>query len=158
MKSERDYAALRRELDEIVNGGEIEIADHAGAIAALASRNPHSIRHLPDPSKGPYNCFTHALGLIDSDRVQRILKRDADWYGFAGIKVGSQFMVRLIADKLLVEDAAGELTVYFLDVTPRHAGRVVGGRIQSKWGIGNLWDHEIWEVPASHGETAADLG
>jgi hypothetical protein len=147
MKSERDYAALRRELDEIVNGGKIGIADHSAVIAALASRYPHSIRQLPDLSRGPYNCFTHALGLIDSDRVQRILQRDADWYGFAGIKVGSQFMARLIADKLLVDHSAGELAVYFVDVTPRHAGRVVGERIQSKWGIGNLWDHEVWEVP-----------
>src|SRR6266851_5671606 len=153
MKNKGDYVALRRELDEIVNGGKIAITDHPAAIAALTSRHPHSIRHLPELSKQPYNCFTHALGLLDSDRVQKVLQRDADWYGFAGIKVGSEFMARLIADQTLTSHSAGELTVYFFDVTPRHAGLVTGERVRSKWGIGNLWDHAVWEVPASYGET-----
>ena len=44
-----------------------------------------------------------------------------------------------------------------------HAGLVAGQRVRSKWGIGNLWEHAIWEVPTSYGETAerftiADVG
>jgi hypothetical protein len=94
------------------------------------------------------------LGLLDSDRIYEILQTDADWYGFCGIKVGPEFVLRLIERGILARDDAGDIVIYFRDRLPMHAGLCIGRRIRSKWGIGNLWEHGLWEVPSSYGDTA----
>ena len=53
------------------------------------------------------------------------------------------------------EAREGDIALYFSEAGRfKHAGRMLGnGRIVSKWGIGNLYEHEVLEVPESYGNT-----
>ena len=143
---------LRDELEIIVNGGRYFIAEQPAAVAELFSKIPHSIRHVVEQSAQPYNCFMYALRLLDHERVYAILQDDANRNGWADIKVGPKFVARLIDRGILVEDVEGEIVIYFRGNIPVHAGINDKGRITSKWGIGNLWVHEMWEAPRSYGD------
>src|SRR6266404_4645315 len=48
--------------------------------------------------------------------------------------------------------ANGEFVIYFNGVTVRHSGIWMGGRVQSKWGTGHLWEHALHEVPLRYGD------
>lgn len=146
--------SLRDALEEIVNGGALSVSEHPAAIARLAPRFPHSIRHIKEEPERRYNCFMLALGLLQNDRVYDILQKDALWCGFADVKVGPEYVDRLIHRAVLVRDDSGPLIIYLSNDKPVHAGLVVGKGILSKWGIGLLWEHEVWEVPRSYGDVA----
>jgi hypothetical protein len=69
----------------------------------------------------------------------------------------SKFVAYLIDHHLTeVSPAAaddGDIVVYFAGAVPKHAGRVDGSSIVSKWGTAHLWRHRLFEVPAAYGET-----
>ena len=46
----------------------------------------------------------------------------------------------------------GDFVIYFNGVTVRHSGIWMGGRVQSKWGTGHLWEHALHEVPLRYGD------
>ena len=48
--------------------------------------------------------------------------------------------------------AAGDLVLYRDTQCFTHAGVVQAKSIISKWGVGHLWVHGLWEVPASYGD------
>src|SRR5712691_8304353 len=127
-------ASLRASLEQTVNGGGVLRSDHPTLIAKLASQFPHSIQHVADVVDRPYNCFMLALGLLESDRVYEILQTDADWYGLCNVKVGPEFVSRLIQRRVLVKDDAGDVVIYFRHGMPVHAGLFSRGRVRSKWG------------------------
>jgi hypothetical protein len=143
---------LRTALDAIVNSGAVAITEQPAAVVELGTRIAHSIVILDGEIDRPYNCFTFVLGLIENDRVYELLRKDADWYGYAGIRVGPEFVARLIEAAVLARDDDGRLVVYFRNDKPVHAGIVRGNQIRSKWGIGHLWEHGLWEVPSSYGD------
>jgi hypothetical protein len=143
---------LRDGLEEIVNGGKYVVWEQPAAIEELAREFAHSICLVDDEFDRGYNCYTFALGLVDNDRVYEILRKDAGLDGFADIKVGVEYVVRLIKDGVLIRDDDGPVVLYLEDDIPVHAGIVDEGRIQSKWGIGHLWEHDLWEVPRSYGD------
>jgi hypothetical protein len=145
-------ADLRSALEKIVNGKEIGICDHPFAIARLSAQFPHSIEHMKDLGDRPYNCFMLAFDLLDNDCVYEILQEDADCLGQFGVTVGLEFASRAIQRGVLVKDNAGQVVIYFRQGRPVHAGIAIGDRIRSKWGIGQQWVHELWEVPALYGE------
>jgi len=145
---------LREALEEAVNGGSLNIEEHPAAIAQLASRFPHSIRHVEGEPERPYNCYMLVLALLDNDRVYEILQKDADWYGTPGVKVGPEYVSRLIQRGILTRDESGQVLIYCRNGKPAHAGILAGERVQSKWGRGLLWEHAVWEVPSSYGDIA----
>jgi len=50
------------------------------------------------------------------------------------------------------EATEGDLVFYFADSGLKHAGLLRDdGRVTSKWGIGHLYEHELFEVPESYG-------
>src|SRR5262249_25650691 len=44
----------------------------------------------------------------------------------------------------------GLVALYFNGKRPKHLGRVTSAE-RSKWGIGHLYEHAVWEVPQSYG-------
>ena len=101
----------------------------------------------------PYNCFAHALGVIDSQRVIDLLIADGYRESSVGVKCGTEFVEILIQKALLLLNDAGPIIVYFRDSRPVHAGLVSGDMVISKWGgEGLLWKHGTWEVPSSYGQ------
>jgi hypothetical protein len=48
---------------------------------------------------------------------------------------------------------SNDLIVYLDNGVFRHVGRIAEpDRVLSKWGTGHLYQHAVWEVPASYGE------
>jgi hypothetical protein len=144
---------LREKLNGIVNSGQYTIQQHPDAVAKLGEQIVHSIQCLEVSSNLPYNCFAYALNVVDSGPITDILRRDAQLGCPVGVKFGTDLMERLIKNEILAPGGENEsLIVYFTDGRPSHAGRHQDGRVRSKWGIGCLWEHDIWDVPSSYGD------
>jgi hypothetical protein len=64
------------------------------------------------------------------------------------------YVTSLIATVLIETDnpADGDFVVYFQDGMVKHSGIWAGGRVQSKWGTGHLWEHALHEVPLRYGD------
>jgi hypothetical protein len=78
--------------------------------------------------------------------------------GLGKIFAAADFAHWLLANNLLTEVTQadvreGDIVFYFsVDGRFKHAGRMLAdGRIVSKWGIGHLYEHGIFEVPESYG-------
>ena len=150
--------SLREELERIVNGVTVQITDHPQTIRRLKSRHPHSIQHVDECFGRPFNCFAYALGIAESESIYDLLYRDAERRVPLGVKVGAEFVVRLIEKRMLVEDSDGIALVYFRSDRPVHAGILDGCSVISKWGMGHLWNHYEWEVPISYGGKTVRYG
>lgn len=50
--------------------------------------------------------------------------------------------------------ANDEVVVYFKDGVPTHFGKLKNDLVISKWGIGLIWKHKLFEMPLSYGDTA----
>jgi len=46
-----------------------------------------------------------------------------------------------------------QVVIYFDKGDPTHFGKIVGNKIESKWGSGCVWLHDLFEVPLSYGES-----
>ncbi len=142
---------LRDRLHEIVNSGHYGIREHPDAVRQLRADFDHSIDCL-EIEFAPYNCFAYALDVVDSETILEILRADLQAACPVDVKFGTEFMEHLIEREILRRDDVGSVIVYFSDGRPVHAGRYQNDRVTSKWGIGCLWEHGIWEVPSSHGD------
>ncbi len=147
---------LRAKLQEITDIG--DVSKHPAMIEALQEEIPHTIKILNGPNDYlKYNCFMYALGLAADEEFEDLVE-PLDLH----IHPNKKFMRFLLENEYLdeQEDAtAGSLVVYFgakgcFEVrNPEHAGRLHSEtRVDSKWGIGLLYEHGIWEVPTEHGK------
>lgn len=124
----------------------------AEAIGLLQTETKHKIKvisEFTDWEGGQFTCFQFALGLSE-DRELIDFKNKNPVYD-AGFD--SCFVNYLITNGLLTQNNNGSLVIYFFDGWPKHAARFVGsGRAISKWGLGNVYEHELYEVPESYGD------
>lgn len=144
---------LRSKIDSVINGGAGTLREQREKIEALKEDYDHSINFIEyrDPQR-PFNCFSFALDVVDSMRINDILKTDASSVSPKGVKFGTDFVLQLITSGVLKQNSGGEVIVYFCAQRPVHAGKIKGERVTSKWGTDNLWEHGIWEVPAMYGD------
>ena len=148
---------LRERLEQITSryrGADVE--QQIEKVERLRQQCPHSITVLhrvkrARPEDGQFNCFMHALDLSSPPPLfVKILK------SFAWVFPGPEFIQRLIQKQLLQATSVptdGAVLIYSLDGTPKHAGKFAGGMVVSKWGLGHMWQHQLWEVPASYGDS-----
>ena len=92
----------------------------------------------------------HALNLIENDEYKSIaLVTPKD------IFASPRFVERLIRKNILQElddPTKGDLVVYFDSISVMHIGRLLSeSRVESKWGIGHLYHHGLFEVPERYG-------
>ena len=142
---------LRKAVGDITTK-EQDVSRHAALIGALPD---HTIRPLRrgDPRKPAadrYNSFGFALDLADSERHIAVATH------FRNIHSDNAFVSHLLKNGGLEEiqtDALhkGDVVIYFHNADPAHAGKVFGDRVISKWGLGNLWEHALFEIPVSYG-------
>ena len=148
---------LRLRLQEITETA--SVPEHPSLIEELRKEVPHTIKMLNSPSDYlRYNCFMYALNLAaDEEFEDLVLNLDPD------IHPNKKFMRFLLQSNYLVKRESaveGSIIVYF-DIdhdtdrgSPVHAGLLrFNCRVDSKWGIGLLYDHQIWEVPMTYGKT-----
>lgn len=148
---------VRNALEEITKDvlSDKDLADQILRISDLASRYPHSIELVAaavptEPSTIKFTCFQYAFELTDPPPV--IVYIATVW---PDVYPSPKFVHYLI-EQHLTEAGTGELSdgdvvVYFASGAAKHAGRVRGGRVVSKWGTGHLWSHGLYEVPAKYG-------
>ena len=117
-------------------------------IQQLRQRYPHSISLSQVNANRGLNCFGYALGLESSPAYLEIATRSSSPNVFAS----SAFVRFLLDNQVLSPSARPEgLIIYFNDGEPRHGGLLRCGRVISKWGTGDWYEHGIYEVPAEHG-------
>lgn len=59
---------------------------------------------------------------------------------------------RLLEQSADTDVSGGRVILYFKGGNTTHVGRMVGSRVISKWGKNPIYEHEIFEVPASYGD------
>jgi len=138
--------SLRTELTRILQG--IDLEKHSEQIAELRAAYPNSVEivQLAD-LRVDFNCVMFALELIGSvEPPCSVLGR---------YHMDTNFLLYLIQEGyLLLTDKAkpGALAIYSGNGEIRHVGIVLdGGRIRSKWGVGHIYEHGVWEVPDTFG-------
>ena len=147
MNSVHDLPRLRARLQDITCNG--NIGEHSSAIEALRLEFPHTIRLISsaDPAL-PQNCFVWALDLS---------YELAHWVGTWNLPelfAGSKFVQELIPYLTPVPKSdvtEGDLVVYFEEEMPIHAGLIKESKVISRWGRGNIYQHDQLEVPSSYG-------
>lgn len=142
---------LRHELSEITEIAPVH--EHPARIATLQPEHGHTIAVIE--SAYPierYTCGVHAFYLIEDPTYVEVAG-----FGLGRTFAGPEFLIFLLQNKLLTPRQSpivpGDLIVYLEGGTFRHVGRMkTETRVLSKWGIGCLYDHGIWEVPSGYGE------
>lgn len=151
---ETNCRELRQALREITELPPEEIPNHPALVAALWSTCPHSIVDVTDPEVihlplQKFTCFMHTFRLINVPTAAYLMD-------VLGIQPKSDFVAHLVAHHLSeisaedVED--GDLVLYSRSQEITHAGTVRAARVVSKWGVGWLWEHKVFEVPAQYGD------
>jgi len=161
LEDEVENTHLRWALEEITMPGDWDrLHRQISRIRALHSAYPHRLSILEEHSLGhqlDFNCFRYALCLIDLPRsVTDLMLRPDRPTG----PVDSKFVLFLIGAAILEEISSestvcGDIVVYSTNNQPKHAGRVAGDLVDSKWGPGgHLWRHGIYEIPLKYGSEA----
>lgn len=146
-----DSVMLRTKLQEMTEVQ--DVAQHASLLTAITRDHPNSIRILQSPHAiGRYTCFVHAFDFTEKPEYLDIAS-----FGLGRVFAGPAFGQWLLESEALDEIPALEkseecLVFYFSDKNLRHVGlSKADERMVSKWGIGHLYEHEIFEVPESYG-------
>lgn len=148
---------LRRELQLITGGDSGNIAQHPQLIAELRKSIPHSIRPAPADITPPiplgqYNCFEFAFGIAGDPNVVQISEF------FPSTCCNTDFATYLVKKSILTTIAVPsprDLVLYRDTRCFTHAAVVRVDSTISKWGIGHLLIHSLWEIPTSYGEDMA---
>ena len=143
---------LRDELDRLTDDPDPDC--HLELLAKLSKSYPNNIRIIEraNPSQR-YTCYMHALGLGYQPDYINIAQS-----GIGKIFANSAFVLFLIHRGYLQErtsgtSSTGDVVIYFASGVPQHAGIAKGnGQVESKWGLGHLYEHSVWEVPTKYGD------
>lgn len=142
---------LRRKLWEMTETMPPE--EHPARIEALRAEHDHSIIIIKReyPIDG-YTCGVHAFHLVEDPTYIEVAKCRLG-HTFAG----AEFITFLLRNNLLtprkIPPAPGDLILYFDEGTFRHVGRMrTETRVLSEWGMGYLYEHDVWDVPLQYGQ------
>ena len=134
------------------------IGDQIGAqiklILDLRSEHTHNIglvdEAIPaEESTFRYNCHQHAFDLRNSAEVEEIAAVHP--MIFPSAEYVSYLMDNLLTDVAATEADDGDHVVYLDEDAVKHTGILRSGKVESKWGLGHLWEHGTWEIPISYG-------
>ena len=112
----------------------------------------HTIQVVTEPTDDlRYNCVMYAFGIErDEEYVGLVLACPLDVHG-------DTLFVQYLLEKgdltEIEEPKSGALAIYSDEERIRHIGRVTSKtRVTSKWGIGELYEHDTFDVPKSYGD------
>jgi hypothetical protein len=146
---------LRRKLEEMTESG-VEPSNHRALLAEISKEFMNTLQplesHLPE---GGYTCGMYVFQFCENEEYIEIARLRVPH-----VHAGPTFFEWLIANGLLQEineaDALeDDLIMYFDSGRWKHVGFwKTNGRVESKWGLGLLYDHGRWEVPRNYGDQA----
>lgn len=151
---EKNNEILRKSLQEITSiyVGE-RVDEQLRAIEALRETHGHAINLAQEavaeqPKTWQYNCFQYAFNLINNPDVIQIASTHHEIYPNSAFV---QFLIkRVLCELSTLED--GCVIVYSDSMKVTHAGKIMNQAVASKWGTAHLWQHRIYEVPATYGD------
>lgn len=146
-----ENAVLRKKLQKLTQVQDVN--QHLALLAEVTRECPNSIRIIESPhSNERYTCLMHVLDFTEKPQYIAIAKRGLDRV-FAGTDFAKWLIQRgHLAEVTQAEAQDGDLVFYFHEGDFKHAGVWrSNGRVLSKWGVGHLYDHELFEVPMSYG-------
>lgn len=146
--SKQNMANLRQKLDELTQCHNLE--RQLIVMDDLRKEFNHHIKLLKrinGDSETKYNCFMYALNVSQARKIRNALQLNED------ASFGTKFIHGLINNRILSPNKSGTVIIYFKHNKPIHAGKFshTTKRVKSKWGIGHLWKHDIFEVPYLYG-------
>ena len=123
----------------------------------LSLAHPNSVKILESvhPLRR-YTCFVHAFGFTEQLAYVSIAEMAFN-YVYAGPAFGLWLIDKGHLSEITEDDLVpNDLAFYFsVDGRLRHVAIFLGGgRFQSKWGLGYLFEHGLFEVPESYGKSA----
>ena len=146
---------LRQRLQNILNEEQGKL--HEKKVVQLASHCRGAFIepvHFSSQKLQAFNCFMYVLNLLD--RLEpNVFQQDNEKIGFF---VNSSFFTKLHDADILSETSidqleTNDLVVYYKGQQKVHAGRYIAPNlVESKWGLGPLFRHGLWDVPKSYGE------
>lgn len=141
---------LRKRLKQIIASN---VSDHPSLLEDLSREIENTIKILD--SEHPidrYTCFVYVFDFVEDPAYVRIAT-----YGSGRVFAGPEFVKFLLNNNYLseirpTEVGDNDIVIYFNGAEIKHAGKIsVNGRVISKWGIGHLFEHSIFEVPEQYG-------
>jgi len=141
---------LRRRFQQITDNP--DRTKHRTLLESLRTVHPHTVKVLTEPDDDlRYNCVLYAFEVErDSELIDLVLACPEE------IHTNTDFVGYLIDKGDLVEckePISGALVVYFHERRIQHIGRVISEtRIASKWGVGELYEHDVFDVPERYGD------
>jgi hypothetical protein len=141
---------LRQRLFEMTTEDE---SRHSELLAQLTRQHPNAITVLesPQPIRG-YTCLVHVFDFTEQPEYEIIVRRSKCRNVFAGANF-AHWLFDIGALEEIPSLQPGHLVFYFDDFDCfKHVGIIQqDGRVASKWGTGQLFEHGLFEVPASYG-------
>lgn len=137
---------LRQRLDEISGNSPKHLALHRERVDAPSTTHPHSIKYIEDDVGDRSDCMVYTLD-IPLDLINVIATFPSildDFFADALPGLLEQFPEPAISERSVI--------LYFKNGATKHVGRIQGYRVISKWGKNPVYEHEIFEVPASYGD------
>ena len=142
---------LRQRLEEMTHVD--DVSRHPALLATLGHECPNTATILD--SAHPIRRYTYLMRVFD-------FAERAEYAAIAtlGRVYAASAFVHWLLDKCLLAEVTqadgreGDLVFYFSDDGRfKHAGLCRGnGQVMSKWGIGHLYQHGLFEVPESYGD------
>jgi hypothetical protein len=145
--------ALREALDRII--GIRCPSEYEAAFEEVRRQHGHTIRLLKADRVWlrTFNCYAAAFEIVDHSKYRSLVDRH-----HGSLVPTSDFVSNLLEEEELQElDASaaemGDIVLYFDGDTVRHGASIVSpGRLRSKWGPDELYEHSLWEVPGIFGD------
>ena len=142
---------LRKRLKQLTDNCDTSI--HHELLVVLSGEIKNTIRLLD--SEHPidrYTCIVYVFNLVDDPEYVEIAS-----FGIGRVFAGPEFVSFLLSNNYIErinenEASAEDIIIYFDQSEIKHAGKIKAKcRIVSKWGIGHLYEHGIFEVPEQYG-------
>lgn len=130
-----------------------DVTRHPVLLVEVTRGCPNSIRITESPHPiERYTCLMHVLDFTEKPEYIAIAET-----GLGHVFAGENFAHWLIDRGLLTEVSQikaqeSDLVYYFSEGKFRHVGLWhPSGRVLSKWGVGLLYNHKLFEAPISYG-------
>jgi hypothetical protein len=130
---------------------------HPALLEAVRKEYPNTVQivHSSYPLER-YTCLVHALGFVEQPEYLAIAARPFNHVAYASPDFPHWLLDHNLLQEVSPADACrGDFVFYFNDEGRlKHAGLYLeNGRVLSKWGLGYLYNHALFEVPERYGNT-----
>ncbi len=143
---------LREQLTQMTDI--VDVTEHPARGEGLRAKFGHTIALVEEPAAiERYTCAVYAFDLVEDPTYGEIATSFGPSYAFAGCEFVEYVLnTGLLSERPLDVRAPGDLLIYSDKGRFRHIGKLREvDRVVSKWGVGYLWEHGLWEVPSKYG-------